>query len=96
MRPGIGQSLIPSFTTIKHVHADQQDQRSRNHENVQRKKSRKRGASNDRPAEHHFHNCGTHDRHATSDGGADAQSPIGILIKAQHLSTEGHAQGHQQ
>ena len=36
------------------------------------------------------------DRHAAHDGSADAEAPIGVLIEAQHLAGEGHAQGEQQ
>ena len=35
-------------------------------------------------------------RHAAHDGSADAESPVGVLIEAQHLSGEGHAQGQEQ
>ena len=36
------------------------------------------------------------ERSAAGDGSADAQPPIGILIEAQDLSGEGHAESHQQ
>ena len=31
-------------------------------------------------------------RHAADDGSADAEAPVGVLIKTQHLAGEGHAE----
>ena len=35
-------------------------------------------------------------RHAAENGGADAEAPVGVLIEAQHLSGERHAEGEQE
>ena len=36
------------------------------------------------------------DGNAAHDGGADAEAPVGVLIEAQHLAGEGHAEREQQ
>ena len=63
---------------------------------MQREESRKCCAGDDRSAQHQLHRRGTDDGNAACDGGSDAKSPIGVLIEAQHLAAEGHAQRHQQ
>src|SRR5258708_39117935 len=72
------------------------DQHSGNYKDMQREKSRQRSTGNNRPAKHQFHDYWAHNRHSTGDRSSDSESPIRVLIEAQHLSAEGHAQCHQQ
>ena len=51
MRPGMGHSLIPSFSTSSRCRPTKPISRPGNHEDVQREESRKRGAGDDGPAE---------------------------------------------
>ena len=48
------------------------------------------------PPSMQLHAGGTNDGHATRDGSADAETPVGVLIEAQDLAGEGHAESHQQ
>src|SRR5262245_7690609 len=76
--------------------ADECDQQSRNHKNMQRKETRESRSRYDRPAQHQFHYSRTNNWNAAGDRCSDPQSPIGVLIETEHLSAEGHAQRHQQ
>ena len=75
------------------VQAHEGQQQSGYQEDVQRKEARKRGAADDRPAQQEMHHGSAGERNAADDGSADAQAPVGVLIEAQDLSGEGHAQG---
>ena len=55
-----------------------------------------RGAGNDGTAQHEMDKLAPDKRNAAHDRSPDAQAPIGVLIEAQHLPGEGHAQRHQQ
>ncbi len=79
-----------------HVYANAQQQNARNHEDMQREEARQRRPRDDRAAVHKMHQVGAHKRHAAHDRGADAQAPVGVLVEAQHLAGEGHAEGQQQ
>src|SRR5882724_6259073 len=72
------------------------DQHSWNHEDMQREKSGQRRTGNNRPAKHQLHDYRAQNRHSTGDRSSNSQSPICVLIEAQHLPAEGHAQCHQQ
>ena len=72
------------------------DQHPRNDEDVQREESGQRRAGDDRPAQHQLHDRGTDHGNAAGDRRADPEPPVGILIEAQHLAGESHAQRHQQ
>src|SRR6267154_3184298 len=67
------------------------DQHSWNHEDMQREKSRQRRSGNNRSTEHQFHDYWACNGYATGDRSSDTQSPVSVLIAAQHLSAEGHA-----
>src|SRR5438445_961269 len=63
---------------------------------MQPKKSGKCGTGDDRATQHHFHDAPAENRHSARDGCANSQSPICVLIEAQHLACKRHAQSHQQ
>ena len=46
----------------------------------------------DRAAQHHLHDLRPDDGSAAGDGRADAEAPVGVLVEAQDLAGEGHAQ----
>ena len=75
--------------------ANEPDQQSGDYEHVQREKSGEGCARDDRPTQHQLYHEGADDWNAAGDGRSDSQSPVGILIEAQHLSSEGHSQSHQ-
>ena len=37
---------------------------------------------------------GAYDRNAAGYGRSDSQSPVRVLVEAQHLSSKGHSQSH--
>ena len=78
------------------VEAGEGEQRAWDDEDVQRKEARERGAVDDGTAQHQVDKLPADERYAAHDGCADAESPVGVLIEAQHLAGEGHAQRHQQ
>ena len=63
-----------------------------NDEDVEREESRQRLAPDDGAAEHKVHEIAADHWDAADDGGADAETPVGVLIEAQHLAGEGHAE----
>ena len=62
----------------------------------QRKESGECGTGDNWAAQHHLHDAPTQNGYSACDGSANSQSPICILIEAQHLSGEGHAKRHEQ
>ena len=58
--------------------------------------ARERGAGDDGTAEHEVDERAADEGHAAEDGSADAEAPVGVLIEAQDLAGEGHAEGEQQ
>src|SRR6266403_3282265 len=71
--------------------ADETDQHSGNHEDMQREKSRERRSSNNRSTEHQFHDYWACNGDAACDRSPDTQAPVSVLIKTQHLAAESHA-----
>ena len=63
---------------------------------MQREEARQRLAGDDRATEQDLHELQADERHAAHDRRADAESPVRVLIPAQDLAGEGHAQRHQQ
>ncbi len=63
---------------------------------MQREESGEGRAGDDGSAQHQFHNRRTENRNAAGDRSSNSQSPISVLIEAQHLSGERHAESHQQ
>ena len=63
---------------------------------MQREEARERLAADDGTAEHQVDQLAADPRHAADDGSADAEAPVGVLIEAQHLAGEGHAEREQQ
>ncbi len=78
------------------MHENEEQQRAGNHEDVKREEARKRGAGDDGTAEKQMHQAAADEGHAAGDGCADAEAPVGVLIEAQNLAGEGHAERHQQ
>jgi len=75
---------------------DEGDEQTRNDEDVQREEARECRAGDDRPPQHQPKQRLADQRHATDDGGANPQSPIGVLVEPQDLPGERHAERHQQ
>ena len=96
MRPGIGHSLMPSFSTIKRwrptkaisIPGITNTCSAKNRESV--------APAMIGPPSISFTTAGPMIGNAAGDRSSDSQSPVGVLIEAQHLSAEGHAQSHQQ
>ena len=82
--------MIPSRNTKKEMQADEADQQRGNHEYMQREKSRQSFAGDDRSAENQIDDLEADDRSAARDRRADAESPVCVLIEAQHLAGERH------
>src|SRR5215467_7583697 len=72
------------------------DQRPGNHEHMQGEKSRQSRTGDDRPTQHELHERRASKWDAAYDRRSDSKSPIRVLIEAQHLSSECHAECHQQ
>ncbi len=79
---GHGPIVDAQLQHHQEMQAHQANQHPGNHENVEREKTRKRGAGNNRAAEHEFYGGGPQDRHAAGDGSADSQPPIGVLVES--------------
>ena len=74
------------------MQSDEADQQRRNHEYVQREKSRQGFAGDYRSAENEIDDLEADDRSAARDRRADAEAPVCVLIEAQHLAGERHAE----
>src|SRR5258708_597641 len=86
-----GPFVNSQFQHHKKVHSDESNEQSWYNKNVQREEPCQRRASNDWAAEHQLHSPRSDHWNSTCDRCTDAQSPVGILVKSQHLSGEGHA-----
>ena len=60
------------------------------------KKRDQRLARDDRPAEDHLDELASHDRHPPRDRRHDAEPPVRVLVEAEDLAGERHAQRHDQ
>ena len=78
------------------MQADEASRMPGNDEDVEREEAREGGAADDGTAEQQMHQGAADEGNAADDGGADAEAPVGVLIEAQHLAGEGHAERHQQ
>ena len=78
------------------MQGDQANQQPWDHKDMQREKARQGSAGDDRPPQEQFDHLRSDQRRPARDGGANPQPPIGILIPAQDLAGEGHAQGSEQ
>ena len=74
------------------MQADECNQRSRDHEHMQREESRKRRARDDRASQQKVHDPRPQNRYAAGNGRSDAQSPISVLIESKHLAGKGHSE----
>src|SRR5215471_5818256 len=74
------------------VKADERDYRAGNYKDVQREKARQGLAGYDRAGQHKMDKVRPDNRNTSHHRRADTQSPVSILIEAQDLSCEGHAQ----
>ena len=95
-RPGIGHSLMPSFSTIKRCRPTNPISIPGMTKTCSAKNRESVAPAMIGPTEHQLHDRGTDDRHAARDRCADSESPIRVLIETQHLPGEGHAECHQQ
>jgi hypothetical protein len=88
---------MPSLSTIHTCTEREEQQRAGNHEDVACAKKRDSVApAMMGPPSKQMHQAAADEGHAARDGCADAQAPVGVLIEAQHLAGEGHAQRQQQ
>src|SRR5262249_57031155 len=79
------------FQHHQEMEANESDQHSWNHEDMQREESRQRCSGDNRSTEHQLDNHRAGNRHATSDRSSDTEAPASALIEAQNLSAERHA-----
>ncbi len=93
-RPGIGHSLMPSLSTISRCRPTRAISSARDDEDVQREEARQRLARDDRAAEHHLDELAADERDAPRDRGSDPEAPVRVLVEAQDLAGERHAQRH--
>ena len=87
---------MPRLITIKRWTPTKPISSAGDDEDVQREEARQRLAGDDRAAEEDLDELQAHQRDAPGDRRADAESPVRILIPAQDLAGESHAQRHQQ
>src|SRR5580704_9231674 len=78
------------------MEANESDQHSGNYEDVQREESGQGRAADDGSAQHQVYNRGTDNRHPAGDRGSDSQTPVCVLIETHDLTSECHAESHQQ
>ena len=88
--------MTPSFNTNSTCRHDEPDEQPGNDEHVHREKPRQRCAGDDRASQQQIDQPGPDDGNSAHNRGANAQSPIGVLIESQHLACKGHAERHQQ
>ncbi len=79
-----------------HVDGDESEQKAGNDEDVQREEARERWSADDGAAEHQVDERAADPGNAAHDGSADAEAPVGVLIEAQDLAGEGHAEREEQ
>ena len=75
------------------MQGNQANQHPWDHKDMQCEKARQGSAGDDRSPQEQFHHLRSNQWRPASDGGANPQPPIGILIPAQDLAGEGHSQG---
>ena len=78
------------------MYADHCEKDAGNDEDVQGEEAGERVAADDGPPEHEADEWASDERDAAEDGGADAEAPVGVLVEAQDLAGEGHAEGEQE
>src|SRR5215467_5947903 len=78
------------------MESDEADQQAGNYEDVQREEAGESRPRDNRSTQQELDGEWTNDGNTAANRCADSESPIGVLIEAQHLSAEGHAEGHQQ
>ena len=93
---GHGPVVDAELQDQEKMQADEREQQAGNQKHVEREEAREGCARDDGPAQQHVDGIPADERNATGDGSADAESPVGVLIEAQDLSGEGHAERHEQ
>ncbi len=78
------------------MNAHKSDEGTGDDEDMDGEEAGKGFARDDRAAEHQFDHRWPNDGGATGDGGADSETPIGVLIEAQDLAGEGHSEDHEE
>src|SRR5262249_6305791 len=86
----------PELQHHQDVEGHEADQHPRDHEDVQGEEAGQSGAGDDGSAQHQLDDGRTEDGDAAGDRRADPEPPVGVLVEAQHLSGERHAQRHEQ
>ncbi len=74
------------------MRGEEQHQRARDHEHMQREEAAERIAADDRSAEQHVDDPGADDRDPAGHRTGDREAPIGIGIPAEDLTAEEHTQ----
>jgi hypothetical protein len=87
--------LTPWRSTIHRCTPTSGEQDAGNDEDMQREEAREGCAADDGPPSMQMDQCAADKRNAADDGCADAEAPVGVLIEAQNLAGEGHAQREQ-
>src|SRR5271170_7436543 len=78
------------------VDADESDQKSGDDKHVQREEARESRTGDDRTAQHEIYSPRPNDGNATCDRRPNPQSPISVLVEAQHLAGKRHAERYEQ
>ncbi len=75
---------------------DEADEHAGNDEDVEGEEARESQAADDGPAKQRVNEVAADPGNAAGDGCADAEAPVGVLVKAENLAGEGHAEGEQE
>ena len=92
---GHGPLADAVLSVIKMWSEGKAEEHAGNDEDMQGEKARERGSADDRAAEQQMDERRADERDATSDGRANAQTPVSVLIEPQNLAGEGHAERQQ-
>ena len=96
MRPGMGHSLMPSFSTISRCNETKPISNPGMTKTCSAKNRDSVAPAMMGPPSSRCTSVRADQGNAAGDGSADAEAPVGVLVEAQHLPGEGHAQRHQQ
>ena len=88
---GHGPFIDAKLEDHQQMETNEPDRETRNHENMKREKTGKRGAGDDRAAKKKMHGPWTENGDTAGDGGANAEAPERVLIESQNLAGERHA-----
>src|SRR5260370_24648883 len=94
---GRDRALVdPKLEYQEQVEGHECNQGAGNHKHVEREEAGQRRSGNDRASEQKAHQLRSDKGDPTDDRRSNAEPPIGILIKSQNLTGEGHPERHQE